>query len=296
MFYLLISICISSFLFVIFKLFDVLKINTFQAIVVNYFVAAVLGFYLSNNSVSFQEIPNQPWFLGAFLLGIMFILVFNVMALTSQKNGLSVASVSSKMSVVIAIVFGVWYYEESLGLVKLLGILLALIAVYLTSVKEKKETTGKQISLLFPILLFFGSGAIDTSLKFIETTFVEEGGVPLFSATIFGCAFILGIISLLYQIVKGTFRFEFKNILGGVLLGVPNYFSIVYLLKALSTDGMESSTAFTLNNVGIVILSTLFGLFIFKEKLIWKNWFGIVIAVVSILLVMSANGLSLIHI
>ena len=290
MFYLLISICISSFLFVIFKLFDVLKVNTFQAIVVNYFVAAVLGFYLSNNSVSFQEIPNQPWFIGAFLLGIMFILVFNVMALTSQKNGLSVAPVSSKMSVVIAIVFGVWYYEESLGFIKLSGILLALIAVYLTSVKEKKETTVKQVSLLFPILLFFGSGAIDTSLKFIETSFVEEGGVPLFSATIFGCAFILGMTILLYQIVKGTFRFEFKNILGGILLGVPNYFSIVYLLKALSTDGMESSTAFTLNNVGIVILSTLFGLFIFKEKLIWKNWLGIVIAIVSILLVMSTNG------
>ncbi|MDA9327526.1 GRP family sugar transporter [Flavobacteriaceae bacterium] len=290
MFYLLISICISSFLFVIFKLFDVLKVNTFQAIVVNYFVAAVLGFYLSNNSVSFQEIPNQPWFIGAFLLGIMFILVFNVMALTSQNNGLSVASVSSKMSVVIAIVFGVWYYEESLGFIKLSGILLALIAVYLTSVKEKKETTVKQVSLLFPILLFFGSGAIDTSLKFIETSFVEEGGVPLFSATIFGCAFILGMTILLYQIVKGTFRFEFKNILGGILLGVPNYFSIVYLLKALSTDGMESSTAFTLNNVGIVILSTLFGLFIFKEKLIWKNWLGIVIAIVSILLVMSTNG------
>jgi drug/metabolite transporter (DMT)-like permease len=289
MFYLLISICISSFLFVIFKLFDVLKINTFQAIVVNYFVAAVLGFYLSNNSVSFQEIPSQPWFLGAFLLGIMFILVFNVMAQTSQKNGLSVASVSSKMSVVIAIIFGVWYYEESLGFVKLFGILLALIAVYLTSVKEKKETIEKQVSLLFPILLFIGSGAIDTSLKFVETTFVQQGGVPLFSATIFGCAFILGMTILLYQIVKGTFRFEFKNILGGILLGVPNYFSIVYLLKALSTDGMESSTAFTLNNVGIVILSTLFGLFIFKEKLIWKNWLGIVIAIVSILLVMSAN-------
>jgi len=289
MFYLLISICISSFLFVIFKLFDVLKVNTFQAIVVNYFVAAVLGYCLSNNSVSFQEIPNQPWFIGAFLLGIMFILVFNIMALTSQKNGLSVASVSSKMSVVIAIVFGVWYYEESLGFIKLLGILLALIAVYLTSVKEKKETTVKQVSLLFPILLFFGSGAIDTSLKFIETRFVEEGGVPLFSATIFGCAFILGMIILLYQIIRGAFRLEFKNILGGILLGVPNYFSIVYLLKALSTDGMESSTAFTLNNVGIVILSTLFGLFIFKEKLIWKNWLGIVIAIVSILLVMS-NG------
>ena len=290
MFYLLFSICISSFLFVIFKLFDVLKINTFQAIVVNYLTAAILGFYLSNNSVSFQQIPSQPWFLGAFLLGIMFVLVFNVMALTSQKNGLSVASVSSKMSVVIAIIFGVWYYEESIGLVKLIGILLALVAVYLTSIKEKNEIVKKNKDFLFPVLLFFGSGAIDTSLKYVETSFVAEGGVPLFSATIFGCAFVLGVIVLLYQKVKGILSFEFKSILGGVLLGVPNYFSIVYLLKALSTEGMESSTAFTLNNVGIVILSTLFGLFIFKEKLISKNWFGIIIAIVSIILIMSVNG------
>ena len=290
MVYLLISICISSFLFVIFKLFDVLKINTFQAIVVNYFTAAVLGFFLSNNLVSFQQIPDQPWFFGAFLLGIMFILVFNVMALTSQKNGLSVASVSSKMSVVIAIVFGVWYYEESLSFIKVIGILLALIAVYLTSFKEKNGIAQKNKDFLFPILLFFGSGAIDTSLKYVETSYVTEGGVPLFSATIFGCAFVLGVIALLYQKVKGTLNFELKSIFGGILLGVPNYFSIVYLLKALSTEGMESSTAFTLNNVGIVILSTLFGLFIFNEKLISKNWVGIGIAVVSITLIMSVNG------
>ena len=290
MVYLLISICISSLLFVIFKLFDVLRINTFQAIVVNYFTAAILGFYMSNNLVSFYEIPSQPWFLGAFLLGIMFILVFNIMALTSQKNGLSVASVSSKMSVVIAIVFGVWYYNESLSLVKLIGILLALIAVYLTSIKAKNQITQKNKDFLYPLLLFFGSGAIDTSLKYVETTYVAEGGVPLFSATIFGCAFILGIIVLVYQKATGTLNFEFKSILGGVLLGIPNYFSIVYLLKALSTKGMESSTAFTLNNVGIVILSTLFGLFIFKEKLIHKNWLGIVIAVISIILIMSVNG------
>jgi drug/metabolite transporter (DMT)-like permease len=290
MVYLLISICISSFLFVIFKLFDVLNINTFQAIVVNYFTAAVLGFYLSNNSVSFTEIPYQTWFFGAFLLGIMFILVFNIMALTSQKNGLSVASVSSKMSVVIAIVFGVWYYEENLSLIKFIGILLALIAVYLTSSKEKNGIVQKNKDFLFPILLFFGSGAIDTSLKYVETSFVEEGGVPLFSATIFGCAFVLGVIVLMYQKIKGILSFELKSIFGGILLGVPNYFSIVYLLKALSTEGMESSSAFTLNNVGIVILSTLFGLFIFKEKLIIKNWLGIGIAVVSIILIMSVNG------
>ncbi|MFY0603341.1 MAG: EamA family transporter [Flavobacteriaceae bacterium] len=285
MIYLLISICISSFLFVVFKLFEVFKINTLQAIVINYLVAAVLGFYLSDLPVSFQEITGQSWFYGAFFLGILFILVFNLMALTSQKNGLSVASVASKMSLVIAVLFGVFYYHESANYIKVIGILLALLAVYLTSVKENIETVKKKSSLLFPILLFLGSGCIDTSLKYIETTYVQKGGVPIFSATIFAFAFLFGIVFLIVKIIKGEFTFHYKNILGGILLGIPNYFSIVYLLKALSADGMESSTAFTLNNVGIVILSTLLGLLIFKEKLSIKNWVGVLIAVLGVYLV-----------
>ena len=286
MIYLLISICISSFLFVVFKLFEVLKINSLQAIIVNYFVASTLGFYLSDIPVSFQEIPNKPWFLGAILLSVLFISVFNLMALTSQQNGLSVASVAGKMSVVIPIIFGIWVYNENVGFVKVIGILLALIAVYLTSVKGN-EGKSKNSNLLFPILLFIGAGLIDTGLKYLETVYVKEGGVPVFSATIFGLAFLLGMIILIVNIIKGKFSFHYRNVLGGILLGVPNYFSIVYLLKALSTEGMESSTAFTLNNVGVVILSTIFGLIIFKEKLIAKNWVGIVIAIISIIIVAS---------
>ena len=194
------------------------------------------------------------------------------------------------MSVVIAIIFGVLYYDESLSFIKFIGILLALIAVYLTSTKEKDSSLNQNSGFLFPILLFFRSGAIDTSLKYVETTFVQDGGVPLFSATIFACAFIFGSLFLASQKFKGLVVFEFKNILGGILLGVPNYFSIVYLLKALSTEGMESSTTFTINNVGIVILSTLFGMMLFKEKITIKNWLGIVVAILSIIMVMSTNG------
>ncbi|MFD2565987.1 EamA family transporter [Pseudotenacibaculum haliotis] len=284
MIYLILSIIILSLLFVIFKLFEVLKIDTPQAIIVNYLVAGVLGIYLSDVSLELQEIPSQPWFLGALFLGVLFITVFNVMAITSQKNGLSVAAVAGKMSVVIPIVFGVIVYNESAGFVKILGILLALVAVYLASSKSDNQPV-KTKNLIYPVLLFLGSGCIDTTLKYVETTYVPEGGVPLFSATIFLIAFVLGLLFLIVPILRGEFKFQFKNILGGILLGVPNYFSIYYLLKALSTEGLESSTLFTLNNVGVVILSTLFGLLFFKEKLIKKNWIGIGIAIISIVLV-----------
>jgi uncharacterized membrane protein len=60
-----------------------------------------------------------------------------------------------------------------------------------------------------------------------------------------------------------------------------------FLLKAFKTD-LESSTLFTINNVGIVILTTIFALLFFKEKLIKKNWVGIALAVISIVLVSFA--------
>ncbi len=287
MIYLVLSILISSLLFVVFKLFDVFKINTLQAIVVNYAIALSFGFFTSNTPLLISEIPHQPWFTGAFCLGFLFISVFNVMGITAQKNGLSVASVAGKMSVVIPIIVGIFVYKESVGLVKIIGILMALIAVYLSSAKSDTSPV-KFKNLLFPLLLFIGSGCIDAGLKYVETTYVSDGAVPMFLATIFGCAFILGTFVVITQMINGKFKFHWKNLVGGIALGIPNYYSMEFLIKALQTKGLESSTLFTINNVSIVILTTVFALTFFKEKLIKKNWIGIGLAVISILLVASA--------
>lgn len=284
MLYLLLSILTSSSLFVIFKLFEVYKINTLQAIITNYLVAFFIGYKGSKVQINLAEIYNQPWFLGAFLLGFLFILAFNIMAITAQKNGLSVASVAGKMSVVIPVVFGVFMYKESLGGIKIIGILLALVAVYLTSVKNTNKPTQKK-HLLYPILLFLGSGIIDASIKYTETTYVQDNVVSLFSATIFMFAFLFGILLLLYKKFTTNVNFEIKNIVGGIILGIPNYFSIDFLLRALKTKGLESSTLFTINNVSIVLLTTILGVLLFKEKLQLKNWIGIALAIISITLV-----------
>jgi drug/metabolite transporter (DMT)-like permease len=286
--YLLLSILSSSFIFVIFKLFKKFGLNTFQAIVFNYFIACTVGFFVFIKETDITQIPLKPWFPGTLILGVLFILVFNLAAITAQRSGLSVVSVATKMSVAIPVLFGILYFNESSGIVKVIGIVLALAAVYLTSLKSSKGIAIKKENLIFPILVFLGSGIIDTSLKFLESSYVNKTDVALFSTTIFFVAGTIGTGVLVVQGFMGTLRITGKNILGGIALGVPNFFSIYFLVMALRSEGFESSSIFTVNNVAIVLVSTVLGIALFRERLIPKNWIGIVLAIISILLV--ANG------
>jgi drug/metabolite transporter (DMT)-like permease len=285
--YLLLSILFSTGLFVIFKYFGIYKVDVLKAIFVNYIVAFTMGFAFAERSFSIVEIPYQPWFLGAVFLGALFVSIFFVMAITAHENGVSVASVAGKMSVVIPVLFGVFLYNESVTVFKVLGVIIALVAVYLTSVKEEK-IIHKNAGLLFPVLLFLGSGAIDTTLKYVEVSFVPKDDVSIFSGSLFGIAAFFGLIILLVKAIKKREPFGINNIIAGIVLGVPNYFSIIFLIKALQTKGFESSTLFTINNVGVVVVSTLVGILLFKEKFSVKNKIGVGLAIVGIVIVALA--------
>ncbi|MDV7138599.1 GRP family sugar transporter [Maribacter sp. TH_r10] len=284
MFDLALSVLCSSLIFVIFKLYDVYKVETLFAIITNYVVACSVGLYFYSGEIKPTEIAEQPWFLGTLVLGVLFIVVFNLMARTSQAVGVSVASVATKMSLVIPVIFGVLVYKETLGPIKILGIVLALAAVYFASIK-KKEVNFKRSSLILPLLVFLGSGIIDTSIKYVQEAHIQENEFPLFSATVFAAATIVGIFIIIYKIFKAPLKVNFKNIIGGIALGIPNYFSIYYLLRALQNPTLNSASVFTINNVAIVMLSTLLGIVLFKEQISFKNWGGIALAIISIILV-----------
>ncbi|GAA4278548.1 EamA family transporter [Aquimarina mytili] len=285
MIYLILSILASSLIFVIFKLFSKYNVDTLQAIVINYVVASISGIVAYSDPIDISTVSKEGWFYGAMGLGVIFISVFNLMAITTQKNGLSVAAVATKMSLAIPIIFGILVYHESTGIVKIIGIIIALFAVYLTSMKTAEGISITKENLIFPLLVFIGSGIIDTSLKFFETNYVAENDVPVFSASIFGFAAIVGICTLVYKAIQGSLKLSIRNVIAGIGLGVPNYFSIYFLIKALRYDNMDSSTVFTINNVAILLVSTVAGIILFRERLILKNWIGIILAIISIILV-----------
>lgn len=277
------SILCSTLIFVIFKLFDVYKVQTLYAIIGNYFVACIVGLLFYKGDIVPIEVPQKPWFYGALALGVLFILVFNVMARTSQQLGVSVASIATKMSLVIPVLLGLYLYNEELNAFKTIGVILALVAVYLASTKSSE---GKFVSksLLLPVLVFLGSGAIDASIKYLETTHVSENDIPLFSSFIFFSAATTGILFIFLQVGKKPIKLNFKNVLGGIALGIPNYFSIFYLIRALRNTLFTSASIFTMNNVAIVLFSTLIGILFFKEKMTIKNWGGVALAIISIIL------------
>ena len=290
MIYLIASIIVFTLIFIVFKLYERFKVDILQAIVVNYVVAFATSMIAYKIQVGFDDLSvskiiEMDWFYYTFGLGILFIVVFILIARATQINGLSVASVSTKMSVIIPIIFGLIYYQEQLGIFKFIGILCALSAVYLVSVKSNKGLKLSKRDLFLPLLVLLGSGVIDTSIKFLEEAYVAENDISIFSAIIFLSAAILGIVLLIFKSLKGTVKIEMKNIIGGIALGIPNYFSIFLLVKALRSDVLDSSGIFAINNVSIVTLSTIAGIILFKEKLLPKNWVGIALAILGIVLI-----------
>jgi drug/metabolite transporter (DMT)-like permease len=284
MIFLALSILCSSFIFVVFKYYHIHKVNTLLAIIVNYIVASTVGLLFYGESISINGLMETVWLPWALALGILFILIFKIMAATSQKLGVSVASVATKMSLVVPLIVGIFLYNEALKPIHIIGVLIALFAVYLSASKRTERTVGLT-TFLMPLLLFLGSGIIDTAIKYFQEIWVPSQQYPIFSAIVFASAAFSGII---YSILKPEFslsKISSKEIMGGIALGVPNYFSIYFLMQALEQKGLASGVIFTINNVAIVLLSTLMGTFIFKEHLNFNNRLGLVLAIISILLV-----------
>jgi drug/metabolite transporter (DMT)-like permease len=281
------SIILTSYLTLSFKVTERFRINTLQTIVFNYVTCVITGsLFNAHFSVNVQNM-QQPWFAWALLMGAIFISTFNIVGFTTQQLGVSVASVANKLSLVIPFIFSVYLYHEPFTLLKLLGILIALTAVYLT-LKRDSDQHGKKLNkwlLIFPLLLFAGSGLLDTLIKYTEQRFLNGSNNNDFLVTVFASAATIGLLLLFILFIAGKQKFQLKAVLAGVAIGIPNYFSIWCLVTVLKQYGGNSSAIIPINNMGIVLFSALAAWLLFKEKLSAVNWLGIVLSVCAIALI-----------
>lgn len=290
MIFLIGSILLSSYLTLSFKLVERWGLNTFQVIVFNYMTCVVTGSLVNGSFPVNAATIHQPWFKWACLMGVFFILFFNLIAFTAQHLGVAVASVANKLSLVIPFIFSIYLYNERATLFKIVGIILALIAVSLTCwpSNNQQKTPGtkpKSLLLFVPVLLFFGSGLLDTMLKYVEHSYLNDGNKNDYLVTAFAAAGSIGSVLLIIQFIRGKQKFSAKELLMGIGIGVPNYFSIWCLVQVLKQYAENSSAIIPVNNMGIVLFSTLAAWVFFKEKLSLPNWAGVVLSLGAIALI-----------
>lgn len=290
MFYLIGSIILTSYLTLSFKACEKFGIPAFQAIIFNYITCVITGSIVNHHFPINSEAIRQPWFPWACAMGAAFITIFNILAFTAQRIGVAVASVANKLSLVIPFVFSLYLYNESAGFLKIIGIAVALIAVLLTCYQPGEKTPSRhslslQLKILVPLILFISSGLLDTMIKYVEHHFLNDANNNDYLITAFASAATIGIVLLLTRAIFFGKKIYWQAIVAGICIGVPNYFSIWCLLKVLRIHAGNSSAIIPINNMGIVLFSTLVAYILFKEKLSALNWLGIVLSMISIALI-----------
>ncbi|OFZ02241.1 MAG: hypothetical protein A3K10_06375, partial [Bacteroidetes bacterium RIFCSPLOWO2_12_FULL_31_6] len=248
MVYLLLSILCSTCLFISFKWFEKYKIDSFQAIVFNSITAAICGILTSDSAFSISELLQKPWLLNACFIGIAFIISLYLFSLSIIKIGISITTVMNKISVLVPVVFAFWFYHETITAIKIVGIALGLLSIYFLTYKEETKKP-EQKYLYLPIAIFILGGLTSLYIKYTQQTLLSGSDHSIFSSAIFSMAAICSVPILLFRMTY--LKIKIKNIIGGILLGIPNYGSIFFLVKALDVGIGKSALYFSLNSVGV---------------------------------------------
>ena len=284
------TIVTFSLMLIIFKYFEIFKVNNLQAIIVNYITAGVLalvadGSVLTNN-FSITNLFQPTFIYYALIIGVLFIITFNLIAFGTQKIGIAITTVSNKMSMIIPVLIGLFVFKEDKNFLKLIGIVLAILAIFFSCSKNGKLSFDKKY-LPVIILVFIGQGIADSTLKWAQEFAINASNNNVFFATTFFTAAFSGTLFMMIQQRKITVTL--RSLLWGVILGIPNYFTLYFFVEALSAGVFESSQVFPIVNMGVIVLTAVMGIILFREHLSKSNWMGILLALIAISLITFSN-------
>ncbi|MDZ7607299.1 MAG: hypothetical protein U5K79_17340 [Cyclobacteriaceae bacterium] len=236
MLYLIFGIICNALLFMAFRSFAVFKINNLQAIVINYYVSVITGLVFTGKYRLFFEADySGQWPLFALLIGALLVLGFYTATLNAQLVGVAITSVASKMSMVVPVLFSLFYLKietQKFTVFNYAGIVLALLAILLGSIKKEeggKKATSTLVLILLPFAVFASGGLIDSLINYSNYAILKPSMAEAFPIFIFTASALVGTVFLFFSKEK----LRFRNVIGGVYLGIPNFFALAFGFKAL---------------------------------------------------------------
>lgn len=272
MIYLIISIFCTSALFWIFRWHSTKGYNQLTLITVNYFVAGLVCSLYTYENLELENLFNNPWTFACIALGLSFVFSFLIIAKSTVETGVSLTAMASKLSLILTVLLSFILLDENMSWRQSFALLLALLAIYISN---KSDANTKHSKL--PWLVFLLSALVDFLLGY----FSKKSGLD--SATISSLIFCAAAISgIIYSLIIGN-RIIIIDVLFGVFLGLVNAVSIFTFLQAFKTEH-SSALLFICFSVGILLVSTLGSIILFKEKISLRKRIGILLSIVSIFL------------
>lgn len=281
-------ILLNALLFVLFREFGRRGVSLTQAVPVNYAVCFACCFaadpFLFHEAVNVA--PDWRWL--ALLQGALFIGLFILIGWAVSRAGIAYTTLMTKVSVVIPVAVAMLAFGESLTPLRGLGIGLALLAIVLLHVTPLRRPAADQplaipTLLLLGAVLFVGSGIVDTNFKLFDAWYRSLLSGYAFTAVVFGVAGVIGFAYLGVRLATGRERLSSRCLLAGILLGVPNYFT-VYLL-VLGLQQLPATVWFPASNIGQLLLGGLIGALVYREPIDRLGWLGLATAALAIVLI-----------
>jgi len=282
MLYVFFSICFSVIVSVLFKLAKRYHIDVYQAITWNYSIAILLTWFFLKPQL--HHLSQAP-FMVYSLLGILLPSLFIVIAASVSVAGIVRTDVAQRLSLFISIAAAFLIFGEKPDPIKWIGIIIGFAAI-ICSIPWQKKVAGRNVqsnTWVYLLMVFFGLGIIDVLFKEVALYPEVSSNTSLF--IVFILAFTISFIGLIFQVATKRMRFSWPHIFIGWVLGVANFGNILFFIKAHKALSNHPSTVFSSVNVGVILLGTIIGVFVFKEKLSTINKAGILLAVIAIVVI-----------
>ena len=279
MFNLIIAVLCSVAVSVLLKVARKRHIEIQQAIAFNYIVALSLSWFLLKTDFKGLEFTdfiaqseNTPIFLA---LGILLPSVFIIMSKAVEFAGIVRSDAAQRLSLFLPILAAFLIFHETLSQSKVVGIVLAFVGLFCLLSKPNQQSAVAFRGILGLVGVWFGYGIIDILFKQVA----KSGGA--FPTTLFIAFSLAACIMFIYLFFKRT-QWNVASFVGGIILGVLNFFNILFYIKAHQSFGSNPTLVFAGMNIGVICLGTITGALIFKEKISKINWLGIVFSLCAI--------------
>ena len=288
--YLLLCVLTNAYLVLTFRAFGQREWPILPIVALNYWVCFALSLTLLPAGDMARLTTPDGWWVLAGVEGLCFIGTFTLVGLSAARLGAGYTGLLAKLSLVIPVTVSLLVFDERLDGIQLLGLglsLAAIVALHWHLLFPGKSVTQPNPAVktqgawaLLPLFLFLGAGAVDTNFKLFDAWYADSLPQEAFMSAVFVVAGTVGV-GLSVRSRRPEWRWR-PILVGTFVLGVPNFFSLWFLLKALAE--LPGSLFYPLNNLGQLLLMVAGGALLYKEPIHRHTWAGLALALLSLLL------------